>query len=503
MSHQSPPRPVVTAFGEVQPVIEGPANWINKDGRRGLLAGSLSTRFTLKGPHTLNCPRGSLTFWVLPLEDLVQSPLPDYTVTRKVEPHFELYTLLIDHPQLRNTDEASFALLWRNHWWRQLMARFVSGLNKTPSPQKPSFGPCDFHFRRGHWYQLGLSWDRPASLFRLYCNGIRVGHSNLGAPLRDERAGETLYAGNTAFALGQLNWYDEALETSDFETLFQAQATNVDTEIQHELEWMHGGRHFAPFAWEPHGAWQESLSLSLREPEHLDAFHIQGNQNAGQITPEGLKVVTPETFVTTSTASNQADTEVQVYFHSRQCFTGDIAVSLDFMPLQNKGLALLMVQASGMQGEDFLADHPHRTDGSMKMVCWENVRNYHWEFWRMMEGIRHDVATHALFKNPWFRGLGYRAMDSCYEPNQWHRLLLVQENGRLRAGINGRLIFDVVDDSLAGHGPIPRGGHVSLRNMWGSAFVWKNLQIWNHPPDWQEEPVSGQAITESPNTTIC
>lgn len=57
-----------------------------------------------------------------------------------------------------------------------------------------------------------------------------------------------------------------------------------------------------------------------------------------QITPEGLLIQTPD----------QIHTETRVYFWSPVSFEGDVAVEFEFRPEQNTGLALLVVQATGL-----------------------------------------------------------------------------------------------------------------------------------------------------------
>jgi len=39
-----------------------------------------------------------------------------------------------------------------------------------------------------------------------------------------------------------------------------------------------------------------------------------------------------------------------------------------------------MIHASGKTREDFLADYPKRTNGTMNTVHAVDVRNYHWEY---------------------------------------------------------------------------------------------------------------------------
>ncbi len=455
--------------------LHGPARIVSHKGRNGLHALSTRTRLKLPGAGTYaNIPRGAMTYWVLPLEDLSNATYWGHY--RDLEPDFNIYTLLSDHRDLRNVGVSHFALLWQSTWWRPLMARFIAGLTDRPAKNKPSFGPCELHLRALCWYQIGVTWDREAGRFDLYLNGILVGTANRLYPQYPDEAGPDLFAGNTCFALGELNFNEGFWSKEDFARAYAKSCAFPEPEVHHELEATHGGMHFHTLGWEPSAEWNCQLDLPLTRDSDLEEFYIQGNKEAPRITEEGLLIETPDTFPPPLNSPDNDD-HIQVYLHSWKTFEGDIALDFEFKPLQNHGLALVMVHASGMQREDFMKDYPLREIGSMRMVCWENVRNYHWEFWRCMEGIRSDTATHAFFKNPWFRGLAYRAMPELMEVNKWHRIQLVQEGERFRGMVDGVLIFDICDEAFQNHGPVYHFGHVSLRNMWGSRCLWRNLRV--------------------------
>ena len=207
---------------------------------------------------------------------------------------------------------------------------------------------------------------------------------------------------------------------------------------------------------------------------------MQGQPDAHAITPEGMHVKTapePPGFRGAWTANR-----VESYYWTKVPFEGDVALEFDFRLNARNGLALAMIQSSGMQREDFMADYPLRTDGAMSMVCWENVRNYHWEFYREIDNTRNDVASHLLVKNPWMAGLAYRCMDRLMSLHEWHRLQLVQDGARLRGAIDGALIFDVVDHADAFTGPIFNFGRVSLRAKYKTDITFRNLRVSTRPP---------------------
>jgi len=172
----------------------------------------------------------------------------------------------------------------------------------------------------------------------------------------------------------------------------------------------------------------------------------------------------------------------QVYLWTKQHFEGHLALEFEFMPRQHNGLSLLMLQASGMQREDFMADYPLRTTGAMNMVFMENVRGYHWEFFREMDDTRNDVASSALIKQPWQRPLAYYCLNRQLALHEWHRVQFVQEGPRLRGAIDGELVFDVTDDPFAHTGGFYQCGHIAIRCMTKTKNFYRNLKIHTRSP---------------------
>jgi len=190
-----------------------------------------------------------------------------------------------------------------------------------------------------------------------------------------------------------------------------------------------------------------------------------------RITPDGLLMETPD----------KIDIESRVYLWSPKSFEGDIAVQFDFRPERATGLALLVVQASGMEREDFLTDHPRRTTGSMSTITSDRVRNYHWEFFRYVPEVRSDVQTQLLAKNPWMRPLGLSCLPRL-DLGKFHRLLFLQEGRRLRAVINNQVALDAQDDPYINLGPVFNCGRIGIRLMYQTRMTFRNLKVWNRDP---------------------
>jgi hypothetical protein len=117
----------------------------------------------------------------------------------------------------------------------------------------------------------------------------------------------------------------------------------------------------------------------------------------------------------------------------------------------------------------------------MRAVCWENIRNYHWEYYRQMEDCRNDTASHVLVKNPYLHPIAYQDAPESLVVGEWHRLQFVHEGNRLRGAINGVQVLNVVDDPFSGFGLVMRSGTLAIRCMWDSDIVFRNLKVWTKP----------------------
>ncbi len=457
--------------------LDGPWARFDAHGRCGLKAGSVRSRWRIPH-HTVKQRQGSLVFWVMPFEDL--GPVPRFPHLDQHEKDYEIHPLLSDTAEVRNRAGANFQLRYTTDWWRNLSAQFIA-LGDEREGHKACIAPDHLTLRGGVWYQLGVSWDRDAGRYRLFVNGVRVDAESPWVPYVDAPCGETLYAGTTAFALGALEFYGHAGDDDAFVELYARQRVGgrgVD-EVDRDLRRMFEGEGLAPFSWSPDESWGKRVELSLTEPEQAECFYVQGQHDAHAFTDEGLVIQTSDTPPWKGAFGYN---RCENYLWLEETFEGDIAVEFDFQVRRPNGLALIMFHASGMQREDFMADYERRTNGSMGMVCWENVRNYHWEFYREIDNCRNDCESHLLVKNPWMAGLAYQCRPDHLKRDEWHRLRLVQEGRRLRGAIDGVCIFDVVDAPDTYTGPAYHFGRFALRCKYKTHMVFRNLVVWTRPP---------------------
>lgn len=460
-----------------------------RSGRVGLRATRLAARLQASAPWLAE-PRGTLRCWILPLDGF--HPCHTQAGMRlNLGEAVTGFSLLADHPDLRSVEKAAFQVVWDWSWHPSFYAKFFRG------PWYPGcFDPTDraiciashFHYPALRWLRLAVVWDHPAGRYGLYVNGVCVAAENQFVldpsrrpSLSHDTPGDQLFAGDPALAYGEtLDFTPEALDELALAQDYANEDTDPDPALQRELRHIHLGDGNPRLDFQPDSSWRPALDLPLTRPDDLAAFHLQGNACAATITPEGLRLATP--WVNQRIRRPGEEDHDQLYLWTRTEFEGDLLVEFDFMPLRPGGLGVLVLQACGLHREDFLLDHAPRTNGWMRTIYGEDIRNYHWEYWREMNDVRNDRPSSALVKNPWFRPLSLGTHHQRPALHAWHRVQFVQIGGHLRGAVDGELVVEARDDAALGHGPVLRCGHLALRAMVRTDMLVRSLRI-RHRPD--------------------
>ncbi|MEH0152597.1 DUF1961 family protein [Limibacter armeniacum] len=455
--------------------IHGEARIVELSGKKAYNLTSIHSRLVFP-KHTLNEEKGSLNLWFFPLEDL--SPAyRGYRMDMNNKYYFS-FSLLSDYAQNpNNIDEANFALSFARDWHPQFYAKFYKGTlfpTRVDPPQKGFVTSEHFLFEKNRWYQITLTWDKKKNELRLYANGILIGtEDSTNSGFYYDQINDQLYVNNNALALGDYSFYEEVLSPKKISALYKTNLPDFDAQYhQHLLDVFAGGK-IEDFEFGINEEWQEKLNLSLKEPQHLDLFHVQGYTDAPSITEEGLLIETP--FLDQCAATLDS----QVYVWSKDIFEGDLYVEYEFKSLRPGGLSLLMVQAAGMQREDVLKDYPLRTNGNFRTAIGEDVRNYHWEYYREMNDVRNDIASGGLTKNPYYLPLDYGTFDKPFENYKWHKLQFLQQGNKLVGAIDGKIIVEAEDSYLTNSGGVYNFGHIVIRCMVRTKLLVRNLKVYN------------------------
>jgi hypothetical protein len=462
-------RDLKPAAGSAQVTVSGPHRFIKIGGVAGYQPLSLETQ--LRIATDLHCgSTGSIALWVAPLETL--NAISGMKSFMDADPSAKLYNLLSDSWPARSAENSVFAWRWTSNWNPTMSARFHSRSLSWDHVPVPWAFVEHLPLEEKNWYQLVLTWNKQEHRIRMFVNGLLAG-SNY-QPFEMERPRPELFLGNTAMTFSGLELYSGELTPDEVSRKYRAAARPANPEVQRHLEALFTPVPKPAYAWKPDGDWKLGYSASFTKPDDLQGWIQQGclqdpfKMRELRTTADGLLLDTPA----------QIENETRVYLWSPRNFEGDVAVEFEFRPERDSGLALLVVQASGMQREDMIADQPKRTTGSMKTIIADRVRNYHWEFFRSYDFNLRHVSTQVMAKNPWERPLGFSSQPRL-RLGEFHKAQFVQEGRHLRAAVDGKLVLDVVDDPAINLGPVFNFGRIGLRLMYDTRVTFRNLKVWN------------------------
>lgn len=453
--------------------LNGSHRILELNDRRGVNLKSIHSTISLL-KHNLNQTKGSLELWFFTLEDLSPASHADHMGMNNE--FYGIYPLLSDSQTPHDMSSANFAIMFEKRWHPQFYTKFYKGgLHYRLEPPIKAFTSSEhMDFKKNQWYQIVVTFNKEAHEYRMYANGVLIAtESQFDDNFHYDTCNDVLYTGDPTLCYSEMNFYDEVLSRQDIQTIYKSNSTDYNQDIVDHLEHTFQGHNRKPFTWTLDNTWEEKLSLSLTKPEDLEQFHVQGYTDAPSITDEGLLIETPKVRQHSSTL------ELQVYLWSHMTFEGDLYIEYEFQTLRPGGLSLLMVNASGMNREDFLKDYPLRTNGSMVTVYGEDVRNYHWEYYREMNDVRNDIASFGLTKNPYLLPLDYGCLKDSLSHYEWHKLTYLQRGNHIIGAIDGKIVIDAKDTPTSNSGDVYNFGHIAIRCMVHTKLLVRNLKVYN------------------------
>jgi hypothetical protein len=454
--------------------LSGAARIIEHEGRMGLNTTSIHSVYEMKD-HTLNDMEGSVSFWVLSLEDL-SSYLPKNGMNIG-NPDFYTYPLLVAHSKPQQDENANFRFFWSPSWHPSLQVFFAkcAGWECYDYPHPGNIHVSHFSFHALKWYQFTLTWNHHIDEYILYLNGLEISRND---QFRTERArrdtvNSSLFMGNPTLVFSEVNYFNQVLTSEETYQHFRQQVKTYDAETEQEIQYTYQGKNRKPFEFELTSDWTKKMDVNLKSRSQMDDLYVQGNPVNVEITPEGLLIETIKKQY------NKSLLDSQVYVWSKMNFEGDLYMEYEFKVLRPGGLSLLMVNASGMNREDFMKDYPLKTNGTMVTVYGENVRNYHWEYYREMSDMSNALNNSALMKNPYNVPLAFGTHDQPLEYNRWHKLQYLQVGNRIIGAINGVVMVDALDNGLGNSGAVFDFGHVAIRCMLNTKMLFRDMKVYN------------------------
>lgn len=411
-----------------------------------------------------------MSFWFSPLEDL--DFFPTTPGMSQLVPGAESFPLVSDVFPAQQIGKMSFGVYWTGGY-PQLVGKFTPTTGHIMAHLDYGLAPFVYAerltLRRGSWYFVVLTWDRPAQKLRLYVNGRMMGYYDSAGGFAEPS--EELYLGNPMMIMRELTIEEAVLEEGEVLARYRekrpAGNDRADEDIRQAVDILER----PPLNLKQDSSWKETYACGFNRQKELDEWVFQtGDKLRDQFelraTQEGLLAATPRMI----------DTESRMYLWSPRIFEGDQWIEYDFRLESPTGLSLLVVCCRGPQREDFILERGVEKTGSMGTILGKTV-NYHWEYMRRVEMMRRDVETQYLSKNPWHWRLHYGCIPRL-EQNRWYRLRFVKSGHRLHGSIDQKTVFDVVDDASANNGPLLNFGRIGLRQMYNTTMRYRNLVVY-------------------------
>jgi len=160
-----------------------------------------------------------------------------------------------------------------------------------------------------------------------------------------------------------------------------------------------------------------------------------------------------------------------------ETFPADIAVSWDFRPLTDAGLAMCWFAATGRQGEDLFSPTLRPRAGHYPQYFDGDINAFHLSYYRRNPG-EIEFRTCNLRKSHGFHLVcqgGDPLPDACYA-RDFYRIQVVKCGAHVQFAINDLSLLHWQDDGVT-HGPLLGGGKFGFRQMAGLIADYANLTV--------------------------
>ncbi|MDP5274784.1 DUF1961 family protein [Chengkuizengella axinellae] len=195
----------------------------------------------------------------------------------------------------------------------------------------------------------------------------------------------------------------------------------------------------------------------LRSDNDVDDFRMEGE----------AKVTFPEGKMRMENVLDPAlGQQSNFVFWCSEIFPENIAVSWEFRPLREPGLAILFFGAAGMKGEDLFDPKLNVREGIYKQYHHGDINAYHVGYFRRRYEVERQFHTCNMRKSYGFNLVcqGADPIPDVEDIQEPYQILLTKKNGNIKFFINELPIFDWQDDGET-WGPLIGSGRIGFRQM--------------------------------------
>lgn len=215
--------------------------------------------------------------------------------------------------------------------------------------------------------------------------------------------------------------------------------------------------------------WQRIYHNPLAAASDVEGFRMEG---------QGL-VSFPEGKLRLENGMDpEAGQAANFVFWCPEDFPADVAVSWEFRPLREPGLAILFMAARGAAGKDLFDPSLTQRTGIYDQYHHGEMDAFHISYFRRKWPEERQFHTCNLRKSYGFHLVAQGAdpipgVEDVAEP---YRMLAVKQGSAISFYINELSVFSWQDDGEA-YGPLLGGGRIGFRQMAPLLAEYANLQV--------------------------
>lgn len=159
-------------------------------------------------------------------------------------------------------------------------------------------------------------------------------------------------------------------------------------------------------------------------------------------------------------------------------FPENIAVTWEFTPIEEPGLAIMFFSAKGVGGEDLFDETLSPRDGQYNLYHSGDINAYHVSYFRRMWEEERSFHTCNLRKSKGFHLVvqGADPIPDAHDAKGPYKIKLVKNRGNIIFYINDLEIFNWIDDGKT-YGNILGGGKIGFRQMAPLIGEYSNLEV--------------------------
>jgi hypothetical protein len=411
-----------------------------KHGRAIVAAEGEKGALILPASGNLDLARGTICFWVRPLELLM--PLPSREETNLV---------VLDRSGEHVADNPSkVAGKIFNTFIAQPGSVRLRG--ETFDTEGGYYGTL-FEYIRLYpkWYHFAWTWDSETGKVRQYLNA-RLDISHDAEPWTPQAADGVLIVGNRYAALDDVAIYDRVLSQEEIATLAGVEAGEgltdegvIHYDEQVDLDTLRGDILF---------------SCDFDSPDDISDWVMEG--------PGEAEIRDGRLFV----RSNQPQGG-HIVFWNPMDFPDDLLIEYDFSPASEEGLCILFFCASGSKGRDLFDPTLAPRTGRFSQYVRGDIKCYHTSYYRNQRTVS---SVCNLRKDPGMPLLGVGADPIAPYPGGIYHIAVWKKDNRIRLIIDGNLVIDAVDE-IEIFGPPHGKGKIGLRQMAPSEAHYDKLEV--------------------------